>query len=217
MKVLIVEDHPMVVQGWMMQIRQHDPGSQIHHASDWPGAHKALMQAHHLNAPFDWVILDVALSQPKSLASTVPALADRIRACAPSVVWVCSALNTEDIRQTCAQHGARWVAKTIHSITWQRLVQDQVLALQAAGEATPWMAAERTPNPLMRLTPRQVEVLMLLARGMSNAEIADRLNVSEETVRTHLHTIFRQLGVRNRTEATQLYLEWASLRGAHGV
>ena len=128
MKVLIIEDHPMVVQGWVMQIKHHAPDCQIHHVNDWPSAHTIVMRSHRLQVPFDWVIMDVALSRSQSQDALLPPLAQRIRACAPSLVWVCTALNDDSIRQTCAQQGARWVAKTMHSVTWQRMVREQLLA-----------------------------------------------------------------------------------------
>lgn len=52
-----------------------------------------------------------------------------------------------------------------------------------------------------KLTRRQHEVLTLLARGLSNKEIADRLALAENTVRVHVTAILRLLGARNRTEA----------------
>lgn len=52
-----------------------------------------------------------------------------------------------------------------------------------------------------RFSPRQAEVLELLCEGKSNKEIAALLNMSDNTVRTHVSAIFTKLGVRNRTEA----------------
>lgn len=54
---------------------------------------------------------------------------------------------------------------------------------------------------LRHLTRREYEVLSLLAKSYTNQEIARALYVSESTVKTHLHSLFRKLGVRNRTEA----------------
>ena len=51
----------------------------------------------------------------------------------------------------------------------------------------------------MTLTSRELEVAVLVAEGLSNKEIARRLDHSEDTVKIHLHNIYEKLGVRNRT------------------
>jgi len=54
------------------------------------------------------------------------------------------------------------------------------------------------------ITPRELEILELIAAGLSNREIAERVFVSENTVKTHLSRVFDKLGARRRTQAVQL-------------
>jgi DNA-binding NarL/FixJ family response regulator len=69
-------------------------------------------------------------------------------------------------------------------------------------------AAQRSaPASLEDLTPRELEVFKLIARGMSNAEIAAELVVSETTVKTHVARVLMKLGVRDRVQAVVLAYE----------
>ncbi|MBO3103496.1 response regulator [Cellulomonas fengjieae] len=62
----------------------------------------------------------------------------------------------------------------------------------------------RSPGDLARLTPREREVLVLVAHGLSNTEIASRLFIGEATVKTHLGRVMVKLGLRDRAQAVAI-------------
>ena len=71
-------------------------------------------------------------------------------------------------------------------------------------------ARARPPNPLSRLTQREREILEFVADGLSNKEVAIRLDLQEKTVKHHMTRIMAKLGVRNRTEAAMLLRDAAA-------
>lgn len=77
------------------------------------------------------------------------------------------------------------------------------IIIQTGQQNTPFTPdAQRLTD--LAITPRELEILNLIAAGLSNREIADRLFVSENTVKTHSSRLFDKLGARRRTQAVQL-------------
>jgi DNA-binding CsgD family transcriptional regulator len=73
-----------------------------------------------------------------------------------------------------------------------------------AGELAQIFRQDRLPEPRSSLTPRELEVLVMLAHGYTNAAVAAELFIAESTARTHVLAILRKIGARNRTEAALL-------------
>jgi DNA-binding NarL/FixJ family response regulator len=92
-------------------------------------------------------------------------------------------------------------------VTAVRQALSQSVFLPTATEAT-----IEEPVPHKELTPRELEILRLVAQGSSNAAVARQLWVTEQTVKFHLSNIYRKLGVSNRTEASR----YAGLHGLIG-
>jgi len=97
------------------------------------------------------------------------------------------------------------------------MTPEQALATQPA-EGSPTVQASPPPSPTAAsskhpvrhpesLTPRELEVLRLLADGLTNPQIAERLVVSQPTVNTHVAALFNKLGVNSRSAATRYAVE----------
>jgi len=82
--------------------------------------------------------------------------------------------------------GERWIERTSAARAFEKLLR-----------------REANLGDLARLlTPREIEIAKMVARGLRNGAIAEDLSVSEGTVKTHLHSVFEKLGVRSRAELT---------------
>ncbi len=86
------------------------------------------------------------------------------------------------------------------------------LISEAASPVSKGMQSDPVPGGL---SAREVEVLRLLAAGLSNPQIADRLFLSEHTIRAHLRRIYAKLGLTTRAEAIRFAVEYHLARGAH--
>ncbi|HEY2637388.1 MAG TPA: response regulator transcription factor [Solirubrobacteraceae bacterium] len=97
--------------------------------------------------------------------------------------------------------GAAIVAVTRGEAALDPAVQHHVVsAVAGEGSATPAPTTEALPD---ELTPREAEVLTLIAAGLTNAEIADRLVVSPATVKSHVNHIFAKADLRDRAQAVR--------------
>lgn len=195
--VLIAEDHPLFLEALTSIVGLVADGVRCVTVEDCA----AMLSAIESNECFDLLLLDYFLPGSQGFG----ALMD-VRAKAPGMpVVIVSSLNDADmIRQAAALGVAGFLPKSTRR-------EDMVAALKtvlAGGTSFPpeMMAPARTASRLEDdqgepLTPRQMEVLQLMALGKSNKEIARDLSISQETVKVHVSAILRRLGCTTRTQA----------------
>jgi two-component system, NarL family, response regulator LiaR len=94
------------------------------------------------------------------------------------------------------------------TVVREKIVVKEVPVLVPAGQA--FILNEKKREDLS-ITRRELEILELIAQGMSNREIAEKLFVSENTVKTHSSRVFDKLGAKRRTQAVQLGKEFGLL------
>jgi DNA-binding NarL/FixJ family response regulator len=120
-----------------------------------------------------------------------------------AAVIVVSASEDRREAMSALHAGARaFVSKAVSSEVLASAIQRVLSGEMATAEwITPTASEAAGTPPSALLTPRQNEILALLARGHSNKEICLRLELAEVTVKMHVSSIFRTLGVANRTQA----------------
>ncbi|WP_425556156.1 response regulator [Glycomyces endophyticus] len=171
----------------------------------------------------DVVLLDIRMPEMDGLEA-----ARRILALAPSCRVIM--LTTFDLDRyvyaALAAGASGFLLKDVtaeHLAAAVRLVGtgDALLAPSITRRLVERFAAERggsaAPGSLQGLTPRELEVLALMGRGLSNAELAARLTLSEATVKTHVARIFAKLGLRDRAQAVVVAYETGLVTPGGGV
>ena len=200
--ILLVDDHPLFRDGMRHVLTQLSSTTHIHTAENCADA---LTQA-QAHPELDLVLLDVNLADDSGMDCLA-----LLRQGFPLLpVIMLSASEDAHLVKRALQDGAQgYITK---SSTTQVMLNAIQLVLvggiyvpkQALGESlttTPQALDSTEHGARANLTPRQMEVLRLLARGDSNKEIARQLQMSDGTVRVHVTAILRALGVTNRTQA----------------
>jgi DNA-binding NarL/FixJ family response regulator len=191
LRILLVDDHAMVREGLRLVLGDRDPPAQIVEAGSYAQAQACLAEA-----SFDLVLLDYFLPDthgPASLRELLPRAGS-----APIVVM--SGECDGDLVRGALRAGARGF---IPKKSTGKVMLAAIGVVLSGGVYVPpdalvGAAPDRTEA---MLTERQRDVLQLLVDGRTNKEIAASLGTAESTVRVHLQTIFRSLGVENRTQA----------------
>lgn len=189
--VLVVDDHPVVREGILAMIHQQPDLCVVGEAANGRDALKAWRQLRpHV------LLLDLELGDMSGLE-----VLRAIRAeCNQARVIVLTTYDLQEDIYHAVQLGAcGYLLKDVPRLE----LLDAVRKVHGGAKVLPPAISAKLADRLSSETPtpREVEVLRLLAEGLANKEIADRLGVAPATVKSHVNGLMQKLGASNRTEA----------------
>jgi DNA-binding NarL/FixJ family response regulator len=213
-KLAIVDDQPLVRAGFRMILSTQPDLEVVGEAGDGAQALRLVEQLRNAGTPPDIVVMDIRMPVLDGVAATRKLCAD---GSVPRVIVV-TTFDTDEEAFAALQAGASGFllknAPPEDLLSAIRVVAsgDAVVAPRITRKLLDRFAGQLTPQPagdprLDQLTEREREVLLLVAQGLSNAEIADRLVLAEATVKTHVGRILTKLDLRDRVQAVVLAYE----------
>ena len=204
-RVSIIEDHAIVRAGIHMLV-EREPGIEV--AYEAATATEALASAP--SGGVDVILLDLSLRNENGL-DFLPKL---VRAFSPARVLVLTAVDDIEVHLRAVQIGASGVVmkeqapeilveaiKAVHSgESWIGQALSKAALIKLSRTEGPKGKADPDQERIALLTPREREVITVVARGYNGARIAEELHISEATVRHHLTSILSKLEVSNKLE-----------------
>lgn len=207
MQVLIADDHSIVRSGLTHLVGELDEQATVVAATSF----NQLNQLLDSGGSYDMIVMDLRMPGVSGL-DDVEALVGRV---APVPVVVFSMIESPDEMRAVLSRGVRaFIPKSTDDVLVVNILR-LVLAggsyvppvLGMPGAAPAAVPKPHQPSVFDGMTRRQLEVLDLLAQGLSNQEIGDRLGLNLSTVKTHVTGVLKALGVGSRTQAVLMVKE----------
>jgi DNA-binding NarL/FixJ family response regulator len=206
-RILIADDHPLIREG-LRRIMELDPQMRV--VGEVGDGQGAINQARNLKP--DVILMDLKMPGTSGIeASRV------IRREFPEIRIIILTVAEDDDMLEVIRAGASGyllkdvepaeLLKAIHTVFEGRPAFHPVVTSRLLGEYNRLSAPGRSEDEINKLTEREKEVLGLIARGESNKNIAQKLFISEKTVKNHITSIFRKLKVDDRTQAAILAIK----------
>lgn len=197
-KVLLVDDHEMVRLGVSAYLSAQPDMEVVGEAED---GEKGVELALRLRP--DVILMDLVMEPVDGIAATQ----EIIRAWpGAKIIVVTSFLDDENVFAALEAGATSYLLKTSKASEIADAIRatfhgQSVLEPEVAGKVMPNRRRQRERLPHEQLTSREMEVLLLMAQGKTNQEMADELFISLKTVKVHVSNILAKLGVQDRTQA----------------
>ncbi|GAA2593016.1 response regulator transcription factor [Dactylosporangium fulvum] len=213
--VLVVDDHTLFAEALQARL-SCESGLRPVHVAFTADAARTYLAAHHPQV----AVVDVTLGNDSGVD-----LARYVAETAPTTrVVMLTAVESVDAVVAVLRHGARaWLPKTVDGDHLVRVIRgvaegEAWLSPSLLGQALPGLVARSTatqPDLLGRLTKREREVLQCMVDGLSRAEIAIRLHLSTNTVRTHTQNLLAKFEVHSTLESVAVALRHGLRASGH--
>jgi len=197
-RVLIADDHAVVRQGLRTFLALQDDMEVVADAADGEEAVRAARE----HAP-DIVLMDLVMPNMDGVEATRRIASERP---ATRVIALTSFLEDDKVLPAVRAGAAGYLLKDVGPPELVRAIRtvhggEALLHPAVAARVLEEVAAPAPPRAEPGLTPREREVLALVARGLANKRIAQELGIAEKTVKIHVSRILHKLGVADRTQA----------------
>ncbi|WP_375748655.1 response regulator [Vibrio sp. HN007] len=199
--VLIVDDHPLMRRGIIQLLSFEEEFNVIAEASNGADAVAVATRQEP-----DLILLDLNMKGMSGLDTLKVMREEGITA---TVIVLTVSDNSQDIRALIDAGADGYLLKDTEPDELIGLIKKAMTTGSAFSDVVLEVLKEKaeTDDMFSTLTDRENEILVEVARGYSNRQIADRLFISESTVKVHIKSLLKKLRVKSRVAATVLYLE----------
>jgi two-component system, NarL family, response regulator len=200
--ILTADDHPLIRDGLAAVLRAESGLQVVAEAANGEEA----MEAYARLRP-DIVLMDLRMPVMDGLTATRAILGDDPNA---RIIVLTTYDGDEDIHRALAAGARGYLLKDMMRTDLLNVIRAVHRGQRGIPAPVAARLAEHTPR--IGLTPRELEVLRLVADGLSNAQVAERIGRTEGTVKVHLKNILQKLDVKDRTEAVTTALRRGFIR-----
>ena len=190
-RILTVDDHPLMRAG-VASFLATEPGLQV--VAEAANGEEALEKYRELRP--DLVLMDLSMPVMDGLEATQAILEEFPDA---RIIVLTTYAGDEDVHRALDAGAVGYVLKDMLVADILKVIRSVIAGRRGIPPAVAATLAQHTPR--IALTPRETEVLSLIATGLTNGEIAQRIGRTEETVKVHVKNILRKLNAQDRTEA----------------